>query len=54
LSRYKKSEVFRRKCSGCRSSIDTSEDLEAIEKIALKGIAAGERYSEMGIKFVNL
>jgi aryl-alcohol dehydrogenase-like predicted oxidoreductase len=32
----------------------TSEDLEAIEKIAPKGVAAGERYSEMAMKFVNL
>jgi aryl-alcohol dehydrogenase-like predicted oxidoreductase len=32
----------------------TAEDLEIIEKISPKGVASGERYGEMGMKFVNL
>ena len=32
----------------------TAEDLAEIEKISPKGIASGERYGEMGMKFVNL
>jgi hypothetical protein len=32
----------------------TAEDLAEIEKISPKGVVAGERYGEMGMKFVNL
>jgi aryl-alcohol dehydrogenase-like predicted oxidoreductase len=32
----------------------TAEDLATIEQISPKGTAAGERYGEMGMKFVNL
>ncbi len=32
----------------------TAEDLAEIEKISPKGVASGERYGEMGMKFVNL
>ena len=32
----------------------TAEDLAEIEKISPKGVVYGERYGEMGMKFVNL
>ncbi len=32
----------------------TAEDLAIIEKISPKGVVSGERYGEMGMKFVNL